>query len=374
MRRCARRNRRNEAQLDEGPGRLGAVRDRGGAVGVRRSMTKPPPSRSGKTTPRAWRKRCRASRNLNGPPSAGTEVIVFMSLSVPEPSWRQWSREAARIGAPLVLRGVTAGRVRANRERDPEQAAWESGDGESIADRQTPPTAGPLPGVAVPLGTGLQTAVLPGAAPLQGASLDPRLFRLFRIAHVPAVAVVPGGVPPCESRSCCLRSGRRRTILVTGNIGLEADARHSSLARAAPDAPARGGTWRRCRGEGRIERSKVRFYGRAALAWHFAALLVGEPCNARRNCCTGAAIAQDSRRGGEGGRRNRWARRDRSRRGRWRPTPRNRLERAGVRGYRTSPQAGTVGGPAREARAATPWPTPMTLGGARGTNALLAGR
>ena len=32
------------------------------------------------------------------------EVIVFASLSVPEPSWRQWSLEASRIGSSLVLR------------------------------------------------------------------------------------------------------------------------------------------------------------------------------------------------------------------------------------------------------------------------------
>ena len=59
----------------------------------------------------------------DGPLSAGTEVIVFMSLSVPEASWRQWSREAARIGAPMVLRGVTAGGFARDRGRDPEQAA-----------------------------------------------------------------------------------------------------------------------------------------------------------------------------------------------------------------------------------------------------------
>ena len=50
-----------------------------------------------------------SGEQTNGLPSAGTEVIVFMSLSVPEASWRQWSREAARIGAPMVLRGVKPG-------------------------------------------------------------------------------------------------------------------------------------------------------------------------------------------------------------------------------------------------------------------------
>jgi len=36
-------------------------------------------------------------------PAATAEVIVFASLSMPEASWRQWSRQAARIGTPLVL-------------------------------------------------------------------------------------------------------------------------------------------------------------------------------------------------------------------------------------------------------------------------------
>ena len=35
-----------------------------------------------------------------------------------------------------------------------------------------------------------------------GVAIDPRLFRLFGIARVPAVVVVPGGVPPCRHRGC----------------------------------------------------------------------------------------------------------------------------------------------------------------------------
>ena len=112
---------------------------------------------------------------------AGPEVIVFMSLAVPEPSWREWSAEAARIGAPMVLRGVLAdgftATVRAIRAR-------QSGDG-------------------------------------AGAGIDPRLFRLFRIAHVPAVAVVPGGVGPCSSPGCSADAPPPHD-LVTGNVGLEA--------------------------------------------------------------------------------------------------------------------------------------------------------
>lgn len=109
------------------------------------------------------------------------QVIVFMSFSVPEPSWRQWSAEAGRIGAPMVLRGVKpdgfAATARAIRERQPGENA--------------------------------------------GAAIDPRLFRLFRIGQVPAVAVVPGGVGPCATRGCSADPPPPHD-LVTGNIGLEA--------------------------------------------------------------------------------------------------------------------------------------------------------
>ena len=113
--------------------------------------------------------------------AATAEVIVFASLSMPEPSWRQWSRQAARLGVPLVLRGMDREGLAATAQR--------------IADRRGQDGA--------------------------GATVDPRLFRLFRIAHVPAVAVVPGGVGPCESPGCSADPAPAHD-LVTGNIGLEA--------------------------------------------------------------------------------------------------------------------------------------------------------
>ncbi len=121
----------------------------------------------------------RLSASLSGR-AGGPEVIVFMSLSAPAESWRQWSREAARIGAPLVLRGF-----------------------------------GP---------DGLQAAVKrigPYLDRKGGAAIDPRLFRLFDITVIPAVAVVPGGVPPCESRGCLLDAAPPHDR-VAGNIGLGA--------------------------------------------------------------------------------------------------------------------------------------------------------
>ena len=133
------------------------------------------------------------------------EVIVFTSLALPAPSWRQWSRESARAGAAMVLRGVGEDGLRATVQR--------------IAERLPEDGA--------------------------GAAIDPRLFRLFRIEAVPAVAVVPGGVPPCASRGCADDSPPPHD-LIAGNIGLEAAleaiAREGDAGRAA--ARPRGATCR----------------------------------------------------------------------------------------------------------------------------------
>lgn len=110
----------------------------------------------------------------------GAEVIVFMSLSASAESWRQWSREAARIGAPLVLRGLAPDGFRATVKR---------------------------------IGRHLERD--------GGAAIDPRLFRLFDITVIPAVAVVPGGVPPCQTRGC-LSDAAPAHDRIAGNIGLRA--------------------------------------------------------------------------------------------------------------------------------------------------------
>ena len=120
------------------------------------------------------------AQGFAGNGASTAEVLVFMSLSVPEPSWRQWSREAARVGAPMVLRGVAEGGLTATVNRI---AARHAEDG-------------------------------------AGAGIDPRLFRLFRIGSVPAVAVVTGGVPPCTSAGCSTDAAPPHD-LVTGNIGLD---------------------------------------------------------------------------------------------------------------------------------------------------------
>ena len=139
----------------------------------------------------------RLAGRLSEPPR-GPEIIVFMSLSVPGASLRQWSLEAARIGAPLVLRGVARGGLRATVKHI----------GAHLAE---------------------------GA----GVAIDPRLFRLFEVKAVPAVAVVPGGVPPCESRGCSEDPAPSHD-LVRGNIGLEA-----ALRIIAEEGGAGRGTARR---------------------------------------------------------------------------------------------------------------------------------
>ena len=112
---------------------------------------------------------------------ASAEVLIFTSLSVPAASWRQWAQDAARSGAPLVLRGVASGGLRQTAKR-----------------------------ILARLGS--HKAAI---------AIDPRLFRLFDIARVPAVVVVPGGVAPCESRGCAGDPAPPHDR-IAGNIGLVA--------------------------------------------------------------------------------------------------------------------------------------------------------
>ena len=109
------------------------------------------------------------------------EILLFTSLSVPAASWRRLAGDAARIGAPLVLRGVGEGSLRSTVKR--------------IGER------------------------LGGAE--AGVAIDPRLFRLFGVTRVPAVVVVPGGVPSCANPGCAGDPAPPHDR-VTGNIGLAA--------------------------------------------------------------------------------------------------------------------------------------------------------
>ena len=125
---------------------------------------------------------------------ATAEVLLFTSLAVPAASWRAAARDAARIGVPLVLRGV----VEASLPETARRITSRLGDAK----------------VAV--------------------AIDPRLFRLFGIERVPAVVVVPGGVPPCRSRGCA-EDPPPPFDRVSGNL---------SLAAALEAVAAEGGTGR----------------------------------------------------------------------------------------------------------------------------------
>ena len=128
----------------------------------------------------AERNAARTARGLAG--RGGTaEILLFTSLSVSAASWRQWARDAARTGSPLVLRGVGEGGLRATVK--------------AVGDR--------LGGYDA------------------GVAIDPRLFRLFGIERVPAVVAVPGGVPPCRSRGCSDDPAPPHDR-IAGNIGLAA--------------------------------------------------------------------------------------------------------------------------------------------------------
>ena len=121
-----------------------------------------------------------AAAGLAGRPNTG-EVLVFLSLAVPPASWEQWAREAARTDVPLLLRGVDSAGFRA-----------------TVTD------------IGERLG-GFEA----------GVAIDPRLFRLFAVERVPAVVVVPGGVPACVSRGCA-DEATPPFDRVTGNVGLMA--------------------------------------------------------------------------------------------------------------------------------------------------------
>ena len=139
------------------------------------------PGQAGKAAPLPAERHAAGMAGGAAARNGAAEVLIFTSLSVPPASWRQWAAEAAGIGAPLVLRGVGSGGL-------PETA------------RRTRARLG-----------GHET----------GIAIDPRLFRLFGVTRVPAVVVVPGGVPPCESRGCSDDPVPDHD-LIAGNIGLVA--------------------------------------------------------------------------------------------------------------------------------------------------------
>ena len=137
-----------------------------------------------------------AARTAHGLAGRGgtAEVLLFTSLSVPAASWRQWARDAARTGTPLVLRGVGAGGLRATVK--------------AVGDRLGGHDA--------------------------GVAIDPRLFRLFGVTRVPAVVVVPGG------RAAVPRAGAVRTIPRRPTTGLPETSALPPRWRPSPPRAAPG--------------------------------------------------------------------------------------------------------------------------------------
>ncbi len=164
------------------------------------------PGGSGQTAPLPAE---RHAGSFSGARPATPEILVFTSLSVPASSWRQWAHEAASIGVPLVLRGVSELGMRATVKRI----------GERLGGAET------------------------------GVAIDPRLFRLFGVERVPAVVVVPGGVRPCESRGC-MDDPAPPHDRIGGNIGLAAALEAIAAEGAVGDDVARVHL-RRLRGDDR---------------------------------------------------------------------------------------------------------------------------
>ena len=162
--------------------RVGSAAETSASAGAERTAAAGDPLPAERHAARAAQ-RLGVRQGRNGLPARqGTaEVLVFLSLAVPEASWAQWAAEAARAGAHLVLRGVSPAGLKATVTEV----------GRRLGGHEA------------------------------GVAVDPRLFRLFGVERVPAVVAVPGGVPACASRGCAADTPPPFDSVV-GNIGLGA--------------------------------------------------------------------------------------------------------------------------------------------------------
>ena len=177
----------NEAQKKWARSVIGRALERAGGGSEKPAPISGHPAKSPRLPLAAERQAPFVAKGLSGR-EASAEVLIFMSLSIPRESWRQWAAQAERAGVPLVLRGVLAGVERGQ--------------------------MGSLRKTVREVGVRLDDHEV-------GVAIDPRLFRLFGVERVPAVAVVPGGVPACASRGCS-EDPPPPHDLVGGNIGLVA--------------------------------------------------------------------------------------------------------------------------------------------------------
>ena len=111
-----------------------------------------------------------------GSPAGPPPPIVLVSFSMPESSLKGLLEEAARIGSPVVLRGLKDGSMRATVDA-------------LLALHGIDPKASRPP-------EGMEGRTLPGLA------IDPTVFRRFRIEAVPAFVVAAEPVPPCGRDGC----------------------------------------------------------------------------------------------------------------------------------------------------------------------------
>lgn len=117
-------------------------------------------------------------------PVVHDSVYIFVSFSMPKESLQQWSAQAQKIHAPLVIQGL-------------------------VDDSFTK--------------TQQAVAALSSEHP-SGVVLDPRLFRQYHISQAPTVVIVhPTALKPCPPNQSCWQPDA--TDVISGDIGLEAALR-----------------------------------------------------------------------------------------------------------------------------------------------------
>ena len=116
-------------------------------------------------------------------PGQQSQLIVFLSLSMPEESIKGWLRETTAAGGVVVLRGFYQNKLSATLAR----LAEIRGDDEVF----------------------------------EGMQIDPTSFRRLGIENVPAVAVLNEPLGPCTNEGCVGDSTPEHDYLF-GNISLEA--------------------------------------------------------------------------------------------------------------------------------------------------------
>jgi len=171
-------------------------------------------------------------------------VLVFASLGMPKESLRQVFHDADRFGATVVLRGFlessvvkTGGALREVLpiDRGAASAAEISASGASMGHGASDP------GLADPAGEN-DSSVAGAASALAateitsragGLTIDPTLFRRFKVEAVPVYVVLAEPLATCESQGCA-EDPLPRHDRVAGNISLQAAL--EMVARAKGDA------------------------------------------------------------------------------------------------------------------------------------------